>query len=94
MIAELKRYPGYEEAGLPRIGQVPRHSEVVRIKIVLREIDCRSADGSGTLLSIQPNNYSQHAYRFGDLAAADFDLGDIGEGFAQVKCSRGSVRDS
>ena len=52
MIADLKPYPEYKESGLPWLGQVPGHWSVRRIKTVLRETDCRSTDGSGTLLSL------------------------------------------
>ena len=52
MIADLKPYPQYKESGLPWLGRVPGHWSVRRIKTVLRETDCRSADGLGTLLSL------------------------------------------
>jgi type I restriction enzyme, S subunit len=52
MIADLKPYPEYKESGLPWLGQVPGHWSVRRIKTVLHEIDCRSTDGVGTLLSL------------------------------------------
>jgi len=52
MIAELKPYQEYKESGLPWLGKVPAHWSVSRIKTVLRETDRRSADGSGTLLSL------------------------------------------
>jgi type I restriction enzyme S subunit len=52
MIADLKPYAEYKESGLPWLGQVPGHWSVRRIKTVLRETDCRSADGTGTLLSL------------------------------------------
>lgn len=52
MIADLKPYPEYKESGLPWLGPVPTHWPVRRIKTVLRETDCRSADGSGALPSL------------------------------------------
>ena len=52
MIADLKPYPAYKESGLPWLGRVPRHWSVSRIKTVLRELDCRSTEGEGTLLSL------------------------------------------
>jgi type I restriction enzyme S subunit len=52
VIADLKPYPEYRESGLPRLGQVPAHWSVRRIKTILRETDHRSADESGTLLSL------------------------------------------
>ena len=51
-IADLKPYPEYMESGLPWLGKVPRHWSICRIKTVLREMDCRSIDGEGTLLSL------------------------------------------
>lgn len=52
VIAGLKPYPEYKESGLPWLGQVPEYWSVRRIKTVLRESDCRTVDGSGTLLSL------------------------------------------
>lgn len=52
MIADLKPYAQYKESELPWLGPVPRQWSVKRIKTVLREIDCRSTDGKGTLLSL------------------------------------------
>ncbi|MCU0754822.1 MAG: N-6 DNA methylase [Xanthomonadales bacterium] len=52
MIADLKPYSEYKESGLPWLGRVPAHWSVTRIKTVLREKDCRSEDGAGTLLSL------------------------------------------
>ena len=52
MIADLKPYAEYKESGLPWLGQVPGHWSISRIKTVLHELDCRSTDGDGTLLSL------------------------------------------
>jgi type I restriction enzyme S subunit len=52
MIADLKPYPEYKESGVAWLGEVPGHWPVRRIKTVLRETDCRSVDGLGTLLSL------------------------------------------
>lgn len=52
MIAGLKPYPEYKNSGLPWLGTVPVGWSVSRIKTVLRELDCRSTAGSGTLLSL------------------------------------------
>lgn len=52
MTDTLQPYPEYKDSGLPWLGHVPRHWPVRRIKAVLRETDHRSADGSGTLLSL------------------------------------------
>ena len=52
MIADLKPYAAYKDSGLASLGQVPAHWSVSRIKTVLQELDCRSIDGAGTLLSL------------------------------------------
>jgi type I restriction enzyme, S subunit len=52
MIAGLKPYPEYKESGVPWLGRIPSHWAVARIKSILRELDHRSADGDGTLLSL------------------------------------------
>ena len=52
MIANLHPYPEYKESELQWLGRVPAHWSVRRIKTVLRETDCRSADGKGALLSL------------------------------------------
>jgi type I restriction enzyme, S subunit len=52
MIDGLKPYPEYKESGVPWLGKVPLGWSVSRIKTVLRELDYRSPDGSGTLLSL------------------------------------------
>ncbi|CDS51077.1 Type I restriction-modification system, specificity subunit S [Polaromonas sp. CG9_12] len=52
MIADLKPYAAYKDSGLPWLGQVPEHWSISRIKTVLQELDGRSTDGEGTLLSL------------------------------------------
>ena len=52
MIADLKPYAEYKESGLAWLGHVPAMWSIGRIKTVLRELDCRSMDGDGTLLSL------------------------------------------
>jgi len=52
MINKLKPYAEYKESGLPWLGTVPSHWSVRRIKTILREVDSRSVDGLGTLLSL------------------------------------------
>lgn len=52
MINELKSYPEYKESGFLWLGRVPSHWAVRRIKTVLRELNCRSMDGEGVLLSL------------------------------------------
>jgi hypothetical protein len=51
MIGGLKPYPVYKESGVPWLGQIPAHWTVARIKSILRELDRRSTDGEGVLLS-------------------------------------------
>jgi len=52
MIEGLKPYPRYKAGGLPWLGNVPEHWSIRRIKTVLQELDSRTRDGSGTLLSL------------------------------------------
>ena len=52
VIADLKPYPAYKDSGIPWMGPVPKHWSVNRIKTVLAELDCRSIDGDGTLMSL------------------------------------------
>jgi type I restriction enzyme S subunit len=52
MIADLKPYPAMKDSGVPWLGEVPEHWEVLRLKYVLRERDTRSNDGSEQLLRV------------------------------------------
>src|SRR6266571_8102563 len=52
MMQGLPTYPEYKDTGVTPLGAIPKHWRVRRIKTVLREHDCRTADGSGTLLSL------------------------------------------
>jgi len=52
MIAGLKPYPEYKESGVPWLGRIPSHWAVVRIKSIMRELDRRSTNGDGILLSL------------------------------------------
>lgn len=52
MIADLKPYPAYRETGLPWLGKVPEHWDVKRLKLLLREVDCRSSTGKEQLLRV------------------------------------------
>ena len=45
-------YPAYKPSGVPWLGDVPGHWEVRRIKTLFRELDERSSDGRGELLSL------------------------------------------
>ena len=49
---QLKPYPEYKESGVPWLGTVPRHWDVLRSKYVLREIDVRSTTGQEVHLSM------------------------------------------
>ncbi len=52
MIADLKPYSAYRESGLPWLGDVPEHWDVKRLKLLLREVDCRSSTGKEQLLRV------------------------------------------
>ena len=47
-----KCYSEYQQISLPWLGEIPRHWEVIRLKRLFREVDERSADGNGTLMSL------------------------------------------
>ena len=48
----LRPYPEYKDSGVPWLGKVPAHWQVLRIKNIFREMDARSGDGKGILLSL------------------------------------------
>ncbi len=48
----LPAYQEYKDSGLPWLGQVPEHWDVLRSKYVFREVDVRSATGEETQLSM------------------------------------------
>ena len=52
MIADLKPYPAYRYSGLQWLGKVPEHWDVKRLKLLLREVDCRSSTGKEQLLRV------------------------------------------
>jgi len=52
MIADLKPYSDYREAGLPWLGQVPRHWVIKRAKSVFQCVDQRSSTGKEELLTV------------------------------------------
>ena len=52
MIADLKPYAEYKDSGLPWLGQVPGHWNLLRAKCLFREIDERSKTGKEELLSV------------------------------------------
>jgi type I restriction enzyme, S subunit len=49
---QLKPYSAYKDSGVSWLGEIPKHWRVQRIKSLFREIDLRSGDGQGTLLSL------------------------------------------
>jgi len=49
---KLKPYPEYKESGVPWLGKVPGHWEVLRNKYLLKELDDRSATGDEELLTV------------------------------------------
>lgn len=52
MIARLPPYPEYRASGVPWVGDVPAHWEVLRTRYLLREVDRRSEAGAETHLSM------------------------------------------
>lgn len=52
MISNLKPYPEYKESGDSWLGKMPAHWSKCRIKTLLHEVDHRSDDGNGVLLSL------------------------------------------
>ena len=52
MIQDIKPYPAYKDSGVPWLGDVPEHWNVLRNKLFLREVNARSKDGSEDLLTV------------------------------------------
>lgn len=52
MVPNLKPYPSYKSSDVEWLGDVPAHWEVRRIKTLFQEMDERSGDGPGELLSL------------------------------------------
>ena len=52
----LHSYPLYKHSGVSWLGTVPEHWSVRRIKTLFRELDERSGDGQGELLSLTRSN--------------------------------------
>lgn len=52
MSLNLNPYPEYKDSGLPWLGEIPVHWNLLRAKYVFREIDERSATGQETHLSM------------------------------------------
>ncbi len=48
----MKTYPKYKDSGVPWLGEVPEHWEIIRTKYILKEQDARSHDGREQLLSV------------------------------------------
>ena len=66
MIEGLKPYPTYKDSGVPWLGQVPSHWEVVRLKYVLREVDRRSKTGDEQLLRVSQYTGVTQRHRLSD----------------------------
>ena len=52
MIERLKPYPEYRESGLAWLGRIPAHWQMRRMKLLLREVDSRSTNGTERLLKV------------------------------------------
>jgi type I restriction enzyme S subunit len=52
MIDGLKPYSEYKDSGLAWLGQVPSHWNILRTKLLLREIESRSSTGKEQLLKV------------------------------------------
>ena len=52
MTGDLRPYPEYKDTGLPWLGRVPAHWDVMRCKYLFREVDERSKTGEETHLSM------------------------------------------
>jgi type I restriction enzyme S subunit len=52
MIEGLKPYAEYKESGQPWLGTIPKHWDVRRAKLILREVDSRSTTGMEQLLRV------------------------------------------
>jgi type I restriction enzyme S subunit len=51
-MANLQTYPEYKNSGLPWLGEIPTHWEMLRAKYLYREVDERSQTGSEVLCSV------------------------------------------
>ena len=49
---KLRPYSEYKDSGLPWLGQIPKHWDLLRTKYVVREVDERSTTGEETHLSM------------------------------------------
>lgn len=67
MIDGLKPYSEYKDSGVPWLGKVPAHWNLLRLKRLLRVVDDRSTTGEETLLSLRREHgvvvYSEHFSR-------------------------------
>jgi type I restriction enzyme S subunit len=52
MIDGLKPYPAYKDSGVPWLGKVPGHWDVLRARYLFREVDLRTSTGAETHLSM------------------------------------------
>lgn len=66
MMQDLKPYPDYRNSGVPWLGMVPAHWDVCRNKLLFREVNDRSSDGSEELLTVsQYTGVSRRRERMG-----------------------------
>ena len=54
-MTSLKRYPVHRESGLPWLGKVPQHWEILRGKHIFDPVDIRSQNGNEELLTVSAN---------------------------------------
>ncbi|MBI2573575.1 restriction endonuclease subunit S [Candidatus Woesearchaeota archaeon] len=66
----MKPYPKYKESGIQWIGKIPEGWSIEKTKYVFEEINQKSIDGSGTLLSV--SEYYGVAPRCNKIEADDF----------------------
>jgi type I restriction enzyme, S subunit len=50
--ATFQKYPAYKDSGVEWLGEIPEHWDLRRFKYLFKEINERSTDGSGDLLSV------------------------------------------
>jgi len=50
--AAFEKYPAYKDSGVDWLGEIPEHWQLCRFKFLFREINEKSPDGNGDLLSV------------------------------------------
>lgn len=71
----LPRYPEYKDSGVERLGSVPAHWRVVRLKALLRETDVRAGDSPHELLGLSKTLGVRRRADLGQSAAESDDYG-------------------